>query len=131
MSCVLDSSAVLAVIRNEPGADCVLPATPGGLLSAVNLSEVYYKALDHGADIERVRLAIRDLKLVIVPFADEHALIAASIRRETLRRGISFADRACLALGIATELPVITGDRTWLELGVGARVRMFRHVGTE
>jgi ribonuclease VapC len=40
---VFDSSALLALLWNEPGADYVPAALPGALLSSVNLAEVVTK----------------------------------------------------------------------------------------
>ena len=40
--------------------------------------------------------------------------------------GISFADRACLALGMVEELPIVTGDRRWLDLPIDAKIEVFR-----
>ena len=45
---VLDSSAVLAVILEEPGADSVEALLPGAKVSAVNLGEVAAKLRDLG-----------------------------------------------------------------------------------
>src|ERR1700733_9952371 len=38
---VLDSSAILAVVFNEPGDEVVIPLLKGGLLSTVNSAEVH------------------------------------------------------------------------------------------
>jgi ribonuclease VapC len=43
---VLDRSAVLAIILEEPGADQVEPHLPSGKVSAVNLGEVVAKLRD-------------------------------------------------------------------------------------
>lgn len=126
MSSVLDASAVLAVLRNEPGADRVRDQLHGALVSSVNLSEVYYKAWDNGAAREAVRWAIDNLPIQSIPFDAEQAVVAASIRAQTLIKGISFADRACLALGLTKGLPVVTSDDRWSALEIGVEVRLFR-----
>jgi len=46
---VLDSSAVLAVINREEGADIVQPLLGHATISAVNVAEVHTKLTGHGA----------------------------------------------------------------------------------
>ena len=46
---MIDASAVLAWLRDEPGADTVARRLDGSFLSAVNLSEVLQKHLAVGA----------------------------------------------------------------------------------
>ncbi len=125
-SVVLDASAVLAVIRNEKGASQVKAELNGALVSSVNLCEVLYKAIQKGATIETAEWALKNLPIVSVPFDDLQASIAASIHNATLKMGISFADRACLSLGLLRESTVLTSDERWSELDVGANVELFR-----
>ena len=47
-SVVLDSSAVLAVIHAEPGADVVIEALDDAIVSAVNHAEVITKLVERG-----------------------------------------------------------------------------------
>ena len=48
MTVVIDASAVLAILKDEPGAEVAITYVRGALLSAVNLSEVLAKASDLG-----------------------------------------------------------------------------------
>lgn len=125
-SVVLDASALIAVMRNEAGAGKVKAELHGALISSVNLCEVFYKAIHKGATIEAAEWAVRNLPIVSVPFNDEQASIAASIHQATLKKGVSFADRACLSLGLSKGLTILTGDEKWSELDVGANVELFR-----
>ncbi len=45
---VLDSSAVLALLLNEPGADKVKAVLPDAFLSAVNFAEVISRLCERG-----------------------------------------------------------------------------------
>ena len=49
---VLDASAVLALLQEEPGADEVESLLDGALMSSVNLSEVIQKAEQHDVNTE-------------------------------------------------------------------------------
>jgi PIN domain nuclease of toxin-antitoxin system len=72
---VLDASAILALVFAEDGADAVIPRLPGGLLSAVNLTEVTTHALRRGKLLEET---LRDLERVPVTHA-------ASLHPETMK----------------------------------------------
>ena len=45
---VLDASAVLALVQDEPGAEAVAAALPGSRLGAANLAEIIGKLVDAG-----------------------------------------------------------------------------------
>lgn len=58
---VLDSSAVLAWVRGEPGADLVGERLATAVISAVNWSETVQKFVQHGVTVDR---AIGRLELI-------------------------------------------------------------------
>jgi len=62
----------------------------------------------------------------VVTFDAESAYAAAMLRDRTRQFGLSLGDRACLALGAARGLPVLTADRSWAELSIGVEVRLIR-----
>jgi PIN domain nuclease of toxin-antitoxin system len=49
-SVVLDASAMLALLNQEPGAATVLGVLDRAVISAVNLAEVYTRLIDGGMD---------------------------------------------------------------------------------
>ena len=76
---VLDACALIALLRNEPGADRVaelLEANPVCAIGAVNLAEVLYDAARHdGQAMARSILAdIRALPIEIVARVDDELL---------------------------------------------------------
>jgi len=131
LAVVLDASAVLALLKDEEGADTVVQlltestvAESGhtGLLSTVNLVEVRQYASDKAlAQLERA-----DSPIAILPFTAEHASRAAALRERTRAFGLSLADRACLTLGLGTGLTVVTAEHIWLKLDVGVTVSHIR-----
>lgn len=123
---VLDTSAILAVFLNEEGADFVRAAGPDGLISAVNWSEVVAKMSDRGSPPALTLGRLEALALHVAPFGRAQARQAGELRRATRERNVSFADRACLSLGIEAGLPVVTGDRDWTDLGLDVELRMIR-----
>lgn len=117
-SCVLDASALLAVLQGEPGADVVEPVLEKAFISSVNWSEVAQKSLVHGVEIDGLREGLEALGLTIVPFHAEAAESTARLRASTSRYGFSLADRACLALSREMGVPSLTTDAAWAALEV-------------
>jgi PIN domain nuclease of toxin-antitoxin system len=113
---VLDSSAVLALLLAEPGADRVKAALPGALLSTVNLAEVVTKLCERGMPADDARAAVEAIGVELVAFDVEQACAAGDLRNATRAAGLSLGDRACLALGRLRGLPAVTADTAWRHL---------------
>ena len=71
---VLDTSAVLALLFQETGAEKVIARGQDGIISAVSYSETVAKSLDRGVPLETVQHALAGMKLTLAPFDAEHAL---------------------------------------------------------
>jgi ribonuclease VapC len=123
---VLDASALLAFLQKEPGGKRVEAVLDQSIMSAVNLAEVVSKAVDNGGTLEGVSSSLSPLLMRVVPFEPEDAYISGSLRTATRSKGLSLGDRACLALGLKTGLPVLTTEGNWLEIDVGVRVEKIR-----
>ena len=123
---VLDASAVLAVVLDEPGGELVRPLIAESLLSAVNLVEVATRLLDFGFPSEELGGRLERLRFRVVPFDEGLALSAGLLRVQTRHLGLSLGDRACLALAQRQGLPVLTADRAWARLDVGVEVVLIR-----
>ncbi len=123
---VLDSSAVLAVLRSEPGADFVLEHSHGAAISAVNLAEVVSIIVDRGGTPEAARRNVARLQMVPVPFDEAQAQRAGELRPLTRPLGLSLGDRACLALAEKLAATVLTGDRPWARLDLGIKIQLIR-----
>src|SRR5579864_2706766 len=115
---VLDSSALLAYLRAEPGRDSVgVALKQSTAISAVNWAEVLSKLVDFGYDASAAGEQFRDSGLgsaiTIWPFDESFARVVASLRDQTRPFGLSLGDRACLALGLLLKVPILTADRKW------------------
>ncbi|MGH7777864.1 MAG: type II toxin-antitoxin system VapC family toxin [Candidatus Dormibacterales bacterium] len=125
MAIVLDASALLALINQEPGAERVAGTLGEAQMSAVNLSEVAGKLVDKGIDSQMVDEDLGGIGVSIVGFDRAAALSAARLRR--LGRNLSIGDRACLALGVEVGGTVLTADHDWAVLQVpGVRIVTIR-----
>lgn len=122
---VLDSSAVLAVLREERGAEFVMERAQDGLISSVNLAEVFSYVLTRGSGRDSVEALIRAMRLREFPFDRHQADILASIYSGTLGSSVGFADRACLALAKSHGVAALTGDHDWLKHDIGVEVLLF------
>ncbi len=109
---VLDASALVAFLRDEPGADRVATVLRTVCIGAVNLAEAL-DVLARGKPLDAVVEQIDRLRIPVVPFDSELARITASIVGPTRSWGLSLGDRACLALALSRSLPAFTTDRTW------------------
>lgn len=124
---VLDSSAVLAVILDEPGAEVVVNlASNENVISAVNFEEVRTKLIDRGMHPHQALKSVSKLRLRVEAFTDADAVMASALRNATKKAGLSLADRACLALGQRLDAVVMTADRIWKELKLPVRVELIR-----
>lgn len=126
MTAVVDASVMLAIIFGEPGADQALIAIRGGSMSSVNLSEVLSKCLERGADPDFAERQIRRLNISIAAFTAQDAKAAAALRLATRSHGLSFGDRACLALALRENAHVLTADRHWDGVDIGLDIRLIR-----
>lgn len=123
---VLDASAVLCLIRGEPGAAVVQAALPSSSLSAVNLSEVVAKMVDLGMDAALIAKVLDPLQLRAVPFDADQARESGMLRQSTRALGLSLGDRACLALAARLGATALTTDQAWAALDQVAAIRLAR-----
>lgn len=123
---VLDASALLALINNEPGSDRVQKCLSGSIMSAVNASEVVAVLTRIAIPKEKIKTIITSLVHTIVPFEEEQAFLTGYLYAKTQSKGLSFGDRACLSLGKLKKMPVLTSDRKWSEINCGVQVEVIR-----
>lgn len=121
---VLDASAVLALLQEEPGADAVEALLEGALMSTVNLSEVLQKAEQHDVDVEGLEFDLEALGVVHREFDVASGREAAALWRRG--SGLSLGDRACLALTKLVDGTAVTADRGWARTARGIQVHEVR-----
>ncbi len=125
-SVVLDASAFIALLRREPGMDVVHKHLSKAIISAVNYSEVLKKTIERGGSPEPVDAYVRSVSLTVVPFDAEHAMSSAQLFLLTKPHGLSFADRACLALGVRSKMDVLTTDQKMAKVKLSVKVILIR-----
>lgn len=124
---VLDASAVLTLIHNEPGADTVAAELSNAVLGTANLAEVVGKMVDAELDISRLRELLRTSGVRVEPLLEEDAEIAGALRSIDKGRSLSLGDRCCLALTLRSNpAEVLTADQVWADLDLPLQVRLLR-----
>ena len=118
---VIDSSALIAFIRNEAGAERVQKQLERSILvfSTVNLTEVKGKLVGNGLYTpQSVDAAIQAFggALEIASFDLAQAELAAFWYARRHQYNLSLGDCACLALAETRGLPCMTAEQNWAAL---------------
>ncbi len=103
----------------------------GCAISAANWAEVLSRFTAQGkapeeASKELIERGVLHTSLIVHPLDESQARRIATLRPITRDAGLSLADRACLALAYALDLPAFTADGAWDEVDAGVPVRLIR-----
>jgi len=123
---VLDASAILAAIGNEPGGEQILRHLRDAVVSTVNLAEVKSKLVERGFPPAEAWDAANSFSRTAFDFGPEQASVVGDLVPSTRPLGLSLGDRACLALGIVLKAPVYTADRKWAKLKLDLDIHVIR-----
>jgi ribonuclease VapC len=119
---VLDASALLALLLDEPGGDKVKAMLDGALLGAVNLAEIVSHYAKLGAARSDIEALLQPLPVRMVPIDERLSYEAGMLRPVTLKAGLSLGDRYCLALAKREGVPAVTAERRWPDIAAAAGV---------
>ena len=123
---VLDASAVLTILNQEPGKERVEAILGQAAVSAVNVAETMGKLMDAGMSDANAKASLDLLHLEVIDFDLAMARLAGSLKFSTKKLGLSLGDRCCLALGLVRDNTVVTADRLWSKLKLGIQVEVLR-----
>lgn len=124
---LLDASAVLAFMSNEPGAARVREVIQAGEadITAVNISEVAAKLVARGMSSADAELQCRSMGLDIIAVDAGIAFAAAALIPFTQPLGLSLGDRICLATARQDAAIAVTADKAWAKI-TGVIVEVIR-----
>jgi ribonuclease VapC len=126
---VLDTSALLAILNEEPGAEMMmehLDTLETFTMSTVNVAEAYGKLIGQGISSSDAWEAVTASVSDITAFDEEQARIVGQLLPRTRSLGLSLGDRACLALAMVLKAPVYSADRVWKSLKLGIPIHIIR-----
>ena len=123
---VYDSSALLAIILGEPGADVANANIANAMVCSVNLAEIFSRAEEKGIPVVKTERFLMGKEVQFVDFDADLARVVGVIRAKTRSRGLSIGDRACIALALRERATAVTADRVWAELDLPCKVELIR-----
>jgi PIN domain nuclease of toxin-antitoxin system len=123
---VYDSSALLAIILGEPGAEIANANVANAMVSSVNLAEIFSRAEDKGIPMGKTERFLMGKEVQFVDFDTDLARVVGTLRTKTRSRGLSLGDRACIALALRERATIMTADRVWAELDLPCKVELIR-----
>ena len=123
---VLDSSAVIALLKREQGGERVRPVLAAARMSSVNLAEVVGRMATLGVLDSETAFIVRGLTDIVVPFDAAQARETGEMILKTVGWGLSLGDRACLVLARRLGRVALTSDRIWADLDLGNPVELIR-----
>lgn len=125
MTVVIDTSAVLALVKREPGWVVVEAQIGDAIMSPVCLAECLGKAALQGLDPTLIHeeLLASGLTMQSLDASDVSGVVELWA---LARKNVSLADRFCLALGLRLSAPILTADRPWRDLGLPVELRYIR-----
>lgn len=128
MTVVIDSSALIAALLEEDGAEMAEEALLNAMMSTVNLAECVEVIERRGLNWDAVAGVLKLTTLDIVPLIVSDAVAAGQLAGLTRSAGLSLGDRCCLALAKSRQLPILTADRAWLPFAqpLGLEIRTIR-----
>jgi ribonuclease VapC len=114
---VLDASALLAVVFNEPGADRVCELLDDSSIHALNLAEALRKMVAMGMPADEVIAQIGELNLTVIEhLGTDQSHEIARMAMEAKRLGLSIGDCVCLTTAVRNAMTALTADKRWREV---------------
>ena len=110
---VLDASALLAMLNEEPGGAKVAENIASARIGVINYAEVVSHFVRLGMPERDIDAMLDPLPMEVVPADKGLGKIAGRLRATTAQTGLSLGDRFCLALALRDGLPAWTADKAW------------------
>lgn len=123
---VLDASAVLAYLNQEPRGQRLEDMLAEAAISTVNVSEAIAVLIRRGMDAAAARDCLASLRADIVAFDNDLAFDAAILKERNRANGLSLGDCACLATAEWLRATAVTCDSAWEGLSGEVNVVVLR-----
>jgi PIN domain nuclease of toxin-antitoxin system len=93
-------------------------------MSVVTAVEVIEKLVLKGMSHKKADEYLQQFVHEIAEFDYRQALLVAAMAPTTSPLGLSFGDRACLALASVRGISVLTVDQAWMKIDLGIRIEV-------
>lgn len=124
---IIDASAVLALINKEDGYKIVEKYINNYVaISAINFAEVLTVTSRNNINQEMIIPFLYDIFPSIIEFCHKQAKIVSELDCQVKKYGLSFGDKACIALGVYKDLPILTADKVWQKLNLNQEIILIR-----
>ena len=105
----LDASAMLALLRDEPGADRVVACLGESVIHAVNLIEVFRKMLRNGVPRQAAELLVSQLQIPVI--SETYPMETAELGHRF--PSFSLGDCICIVSAQKRGRTALTTEQTW------------------
>jgi PIN domain nuclease of toxin-antitoxin system len=123
---VFDASALLAILYKENTDKNLQQYLENSLINLVNASEVLMVLQNRGMPKDIAKQVIESTVTEIISITFEESCLAAEIKVQNKKYGISTGDSFCLASGIQLNCPIITADKIWSKLDLDCEIILIR-----
>jgi PIN domain nuclease of toxin-antitoxin system len=123
---LLDTSAIITLLKKEPGYEILDEIIASSAMSVVNLTELVSMLTRSGVIDHEVDEVIKDIVPEILQFTEDIAIEAGKLIKHTKSYGLSLGDRACIATGIQHNMKIFTADKIWKELKLPVEIIIIR-----
>lgn len=113
---ILDASALLALLQNEPGAEMVSKHLSTSAISTVNLAETASVLNKLGMPESEILDLFQEIDIVTLNYERDVAIATGGIRAATAKYGLSLGDRACLVTARRYQCTALTADKAWMAI---------------
>ncbi len=113
---LLDTSAIIALLKKEPGHTKVDDVLATCAMSTVNFAELISSLAREGVSTDDIDTITENIIPEIIPLSHEISITTGKLITTTKHLGLSLGDRACLATAIYFNMEVYTADKVWEKL---------------
>lgn len=113
---ILDTSALIALLKKEQGYQTIANVIANSSISSVNLSELVAVLIRSGVLESDVDEIITDLVPEVIPFCENISIRTGKLSKITRDYGLSLGDKACIATGEYHQMEIYTADKIWAKL---------------
>lgn len=124
---LLDTSAIIALLKKEPGYKIVENIIASSAMSAINLAELTIVLQRLEISEDEIKEITTDIVPQIIPFCFDLAKRISILSKFTNGYGLSLGDKVCIVTGEYYNMNIYTADKIWSELEIpNAKIHLIR-----